>query len=241
MLTESMPVNEEIVERKTIVYKTLVDPVVINVAGKKLKNKLFVRFGFLKSKPEEIEFVSIDKYYEPYILINGEYTIDYYRKCVYTVNVDHKVREVILLNKKFKPEKTKNTAARDYKMIELEGEERLLYEDKASLILDKSGHEVPFEEFPSAPSEENPEKMLTELGEKAKKLEIAPNADVDIIRSRIVKRPKNIKRIVHELFEVNERASIYTPIYRVLFKNVKTGEVKVIEFDGVTSKRIQRR
>ena len=236
-----MPVNEEIVERKTIVYKTLVDPVVIKVAGKKLKNKLFVRFGFLKSKPEEIEFVSIDKYYEPYILINGEYTIDYYRKCVYTVNVDHKVREVILLNKKFKPEKTKNTAARDYKMIELEGEERLLYEDKASLILDKSGHEVPFEEFPSAPSEENPEKMLTELGEKAKKLEIAPNADVDIIRSRIVKRPKNIKRIVHELFEVNERASIYTPIYRVLFKNVKTGEVKVIEFDGVTSKRIQRR
>jgi len=235
-----MPVNEEIVERKTIVYKTLVDAVVIKVAGEKLKNKLFVRFGFLKSKPGEIEFVSIDKYYEPYILINGKYTIDYYRKCVYAVNVDHKVREVIILNKKFKPEQTRN-AARGYKVIKLEGEERLLYEDKASLILDKSGHEVPFEEFPSAPSEENPEKMLTELGEKAKKLEIAPNADVDIIRSRIVKRPKNIKRIVHELFEVDERALIYTPIYRVLFKNVKTGEVKAIDFDGVTSKRIQRR
>ncbi|MGC9346256.1 MAG: hypothetical protein ACP5ER_05655 [Candidatus Bathyarchaeales archaeon] len=91
-MTETMSVNEEIVERKTIVYKTLVDPTVVKVAGEKLKDKLFVRFRFWKPKPEEIQFVSMDKYYEPYIVISGKYVIDYYRKCVYTINVDEKVR-----------------------------------------------------------------------------------------------------------------------------------------------------
>jgi len=239
LLTETTPVKERIAERKTIVYKTLVDPTVIKVAGEKLKSKIFTRFGFLKPKPEEIQFVSIDKYYEPYILINGKYTIDYYRKCAYTINVDEKVREVILLNQKFKPKPTEEPSAKGYKVIKLEGEEHLLYEDKASLILDKTGQEVPLKQLPSAPSEEQPTKMLAELGENAKKLEIAPDADVDIIRSKIVKRPEDIKRVVHELFEVTDRAVIYTPVYKVLFQNVKTGEVKAIEFDGVTSKRIQ--
>jgi len=241
LLTEKVPVNEKIAERKTIVYRTLVDPTVVKIAGEKLKNKLFVRFGFLKPKPEEIQFVSIDKYYAPYILISAKYMIDYCRTCAYTINVEAKVREVTLLNQKFKPEETKDPSSRGYKVIKLDGEENLLYADKASLILDKSGREVPLEQLPSAPSEEHPEKMLAELGDKAKKLEIAPDADLDIIRSRVVKRPNDIKRIVHELFEVDERALIYTPIYEVLFRNVKTGEEKAIELDGVTSKRIQQK
>jgi hypothetical protein len=240
-LTETVAVNEKIAARKTIVYRTLVDPTVIKVAGEKLKNKMFVRFGFLKPKPEEIQFVSVEKHYEPYILISGKYTIDYYRTHTYTINVEEKVREVTLLNQKLKPEETKDPSSRGYKVIKLDGEENLLYEEKASLILDKTGREVPFEQLPSAPSEEHPAKMLGELGDKAKKLEIAPDADVDILRSRIVKRPENIKRIVHELFEVDERALIYTPIYEVLFKNVKTDEEKAIELDGITSNRIQQK
>ncbi len=123
-------------------------------------------------------------------------------------------------------------------MIKLDGDEHLLYEDKASLILDRTGREVPLKQLPSAPSEEHPRKMLAELGENAKTLEIVSDADVGILRSKIIKRPTDIKRIVRELFEVTERAVIYTPVYKVLFQNIKTGEVKALEFDGVTSKRI---
>jgi hypothetical protein len=32
---------------------------------------------------------------------------------------------------------------------------------------------------------------------------------------------------------------IYTPQFRILYKNVKTGAEKAMEFDGVTSDRIQ--
>jgi hypothetical protein len=47
-------------------------------------------------------------------------------------------------------------------------------------------------------------------------------------------------RLVSELFEVSERAVIYTPRYRVIYRNTRTGEEKTAEFDGVTAERIQR-
>jgi hypothetical protein len=190
----------------------------------------------MKPKPEEIQLVSIDKYYEPYMTISGKYMIDYYRKCAYTVKVDNRVQEVILSNQKYRPSHPVDSPVRDHSMIKLQGEERLMTEIRASLILDKFGQEVAPKELPSAPSEKNPKEILGTLGVK----EIALDADLDIIRSRILKRPKDINRLVVELFEVNERAVIYTPRYRVLYTNVKTGEGRAVEFDGVTAQRIQR-
>ena len=51
--------KETIVPRKTIVYETRVDPTVIRLAGEKVKQQPFARFGLLKPKPEEIQFVSL--------------------------------------------------------------------------------------------------------------------------------------------------------------------------------------
>ena len=234
--SETASSEERIVERKTIVYETRVDPTVIKVSGEKLKDQLFTRFGFLKPKPGEIEFVSIEKYYEPYLMISGKYSIDYYRKCTYTVSVDEKVLEVILLNNKFEPAPPIDSSPKGHKVIRLEGEERLRNDVKASLILDTSGKEVTLERLPSAPSERHPKKTLEEFGAQ----EIAGSADLDIIRSRIVRRPNDISRLVSELFEVDERAVIYTPRFRAVYRNLKTGEEKTVEFDGVTAERIQQ-
>jgi len=233
--TGTIPSSEKIAERKTIVYETRIDPTVIKVAGEKLKTQLFAKFGFMKPKPEEIQLVSIDKYYEPYIVMSGKYVIDYYRKCVYKVKVDKRVLEVILLKHKFEPSQPMDSSAKDHNVIKLEGEERLVNTVKASLILDRFGKEVTLTKLPSGPSERNPKKVLAAFGVE----EIAPDADLDIIRSKIVKRPKDINRLVNELFEVNERVVIYTPRFRVLYRNVKTGEERTVEFDGVTAERIQ--
>jgi hypothetical protein len=233
---EIAPADEKIVDRKTIVYETRTDPTVIKLAGEKIKDQLFTRFGFLKPKPEEVQFVSIDKYYEPYMLISGCYMIDYYRKCLHVVEIDKEVKEIILLNQKFEPEKPPESHAGDYSIIKLEGEERLMNEFEASLILDRSGKDVSLDGLPSAPSEKNPKKILTEFGV----LEIAQNSDLDIIRAKIVKRPKDINRVVSELFEIDERAVIYTPRFRVVYSNTKTGEEKTVEFDGVTAQRIHQ-
>jgi len=235
--SEIQPSAEKIAERKTIVYETRIDSTVIKLAGEKLKDQLFARFGFLKPKPGEIQLISIDKYYEPYVMISGVYSIDYYRKCMYPISIDKQVLNVILLNHELKPEQSKDTSVRDHNVVKLEGEERLVNEAKASVVLDRLGEDVTLEKLPSAPSEKNPKKILAAFGSE----EIPENADVDMIRSRILRRPKDISRIVNEVFEVSERAVIYAPRFRVLYRNSKTNEERYIEFDGVTSERLQQK
>jgi len=227
---ETIP--EKIVERKIIVYKTLIDPTVIKLATEKVKDRLFVKFGFLKPNPDQIQQISFDKDYETYVIVDGKYHIDYYRRRIYTIRVDDKAQEIILFNQTFKPEISSEPPC---KVVRIEGEERLIREAKAYIVLSADGREVSPKRIPSAPSEEHSKKLAAEI-ENTKKLEILPNEEVDIIRNRIVKRPPEIKRVVKEIFEVVDRAVIYTPIYKVKFQNVKTGEVKIVKFDGVTAR-----
>jgi len=232
----ALPSSEKIAERNTIVYETRIDPHVIETIGEKIKANLFTRFGFMKPKSEEIQLVSIDKYYEPYIMVSGRYLIDYYRKCDYTVKVDKKVQEIVISNQKYRPVQPTDSSAKDNNVLKLHGEERLTTEVKASVILDKFGQDVAPGELVSAASEKNPKEILVAFGVK----EMDPDADLDVIRSRIFKRPRDVNRVVTELFEVNERAVIYSPRFRVLYTNIKIGDMKAVEFDGVTAQRIQR-
>ena len=226
---ETPSIKENIVERKTIVYEANIDPTVIRVSGEKLKQQLFTRFGLFKPKSDEIQFISLDKYYEPYIVISGKYFLDYYRKCTYVFKVDERVREVVLLNHKFMPETSKSS-----RIIKLNGEERLIKEAKAFLILDKKGSDATVDHLPSAPSEKKPEKVISEF----KIEELSENVDVNFVRGRIAEHPKDVSRIVEEVFEITDRSVIYTPRFKLLFKNLKTNEEKVMVIDGVTSKKI---
>lgn len=227
--------KESIVSRKTIVYETRIDPSVIRIAGDKIKHQLFTKFGLFGPKPEEIQFVSVVKYYQPYIMIDGKYSIDYYRKKVYNVRVDQEVKEVVLLNNKFMPEQVEDSSNYPYSRIKLEGEERIVKEAKAYLILNDQGREATLKNLPSAPSEKNPHELIEKNGLK----KFPQNIDVDFLQQRIAKRPNDVNRIVSENFEVTERSIIYTPRYKLKYVNPKTTQEKTVEFDGVTSLRIQ--
>lgn len=229
-VVESIP--EKVADRKIIVYKTLIDPTVIKLATEKVKDRLFVKFGFLKPNPDQIQQVSFDKDYEAFVVVDGKYNIDYYRRRIYTVRVDDRAQEVILFNQTFKPEVSNEPAG---KVVRIEGEERLIHEAKAYIVLSADGREVSPKRIPSAPSEEHSKKLAAEI-EATKRLEILPDEEIDIMRNKIVRRPQEIKRVVKELFEVTDRAVIYTPIYKVKFQNSKTGEVKTVKFDGVTAR-----
>ena len=233
---ESITTKENIVARKTIVYETLIDPTVIRVASEKLKTQLFTKLGVLKPKLEEIQFVSIDKYYEPYIVVSGTYSIDYYRKCLYTVKIDEQVLEVIFLEHRFIPEHSATANSKDSNAISLEGEERLVCSAKGSFILDRYGRNATLEKLPSAPSEKNPKRVIAKFDIE----EVAQNKDVEFVREKIFLRPNDIKRVVNEIFEVGERVVIYTPRFRILYRSAKTGAERALEFDGVTSERIEK-
>jgi len=235
-LANITPMLEEIPERKIVVYKTLVDPTVVKIAGEKLKIKVFTRFLFLKPRPEEIQNVSVEKSYEPYFLVDGNYSIDYYRKRFYTFNIDRRVKEIILLEKTLTPDLPKKRSKMLHKSITLEGEERLLYENKACLLLNETGREVNPRQVPSAPCEEHPKKVLKKFKENTKNVEAAPNKEIEILSSKIVKRPTDVERVVQEQFQVSERSVIYKPVFKLTFKNVRTDEVKTVKIDGVTGR-----
>jgi len=243
ILTEAPPVSpapvpERIAKRKIIVYKSRVDPTIVKLTAEKMKNKLFIKFGFSKPRPEEIRVASVDKYYEPYILVDGKYSVNYYKKRVYTLDVDGTTEKVKILNQMFTPESLVSPTGETRKIIRLEAEESLSYEDKAYIILDKSGREIPPDQVPSAPSEDQPQKVLKEFSKKSAKVKISPQKGLEIVKSRIIKRPPDAEKVENELFEVSEHAIIYSPVYEITFRNMKTGEEKVIKIDGVTARII---
>jgi hypothetical protein len=139
------------------------------------------------------------------------------------------VKEVVLLDNKFQPEITKNT-----KVIKLYGEERIINQAKAFLIMDRNGKDAQVDNLPSAPSEKKPEKAIEQYGIE----EVPENADVEFVRKTIAQRSEDIVRIVEEIFEVTECTVIYAPRFKVTFKNTTTNEEKALVIDGVSTKRI---
>ena len=229
---ETPSIKEKIVKRKNIVYKAVVDPELIKVVCDKLKKHLFAKFAFYWFQPklEDIQFVSLEEYYEPCIVISGKYFIDYLRKHTYTLKVPEGVRELILHPNKYVPETSKSN-----RIVKLHAEERLINEAKAFLILDKNGRDSANDKIPSGPPEKKPEKAIKEFGIE----ELPENDDVNFLKERIAKRPKDLGRIVEENFEVTERTVIYCPRYKLLFRWVKTGEEKILVLDAVTAERVK--
>jgi len=238
------PVPEKISKRKIIVYKSRVDPTIVKLTAEKMKYKLFGKFGLSKRKAEEIRVVSVDKYYEPYTLIDARYNIRYFKKRVYTLNVDSGTEEVRILGSSYVPEKVSDAAGdsgEPNKAVTVEAELWSSYDDKAYLVLDKEGKEIPPDQVPAAPSEDHPEKILKEFGKKNGAVKASPRKDIDMIKSRIVKRPQDIDEIEEELFNISEHAVIYSPLYEITFRNVRTGEEKVVKIDGVSAKIISEK
>ena len=243
-MKEVPPVPEKISKRKVIVYKSRVDPTIVKLTAEKMKYKLFGKFGLSKKKAEEIRVVSVDKYYEPYTLIDARYSIRYFKKRVYKLNVDPETEEVKVLGETYMPEAVSGASGESGetgKAVTLEAELWSSYDDKAYLVLDKEGKEIPPDQVPAAPSEDHPEKILKEFGKKSGAVQGSPRKDIDMVKSKIVKRPSDISEIDTELFNISEHAVIYSPLYEITFRNVRTNEEKVVKIDGVSAKIISEK
>ncbi|MCJ7613375.1 hypothetical protein MUO71_01220 [Candidatus Bathyarchaeota archaeon] len=240
-MSEAPPIPEKISKRKVIVYKSRVDPTIVKLTAEKMKHKLFAKFGFSKNRSEEIRVVSVDKYYEPYIVIDAKYDVQYFTKKVYTLGVDPETDEVKISGESYTPEVDTGYSGAEgesRKMIRVEAEMWSSNKDKAYLVINGEGQEIPPNQVPAAPSEDQPEKILKEFSKKTGALQISPEKEIDLVKARIVKRPSDIAKIEDELFQISEHAVIYSPIYEITFRNVKTGEDKLIKIDGVTAKII---
>ena len=93
-LTAIQQIPENIAQTKVIVYKSRVDPSTLKQKAEDMKNELFVK-RFSKPRPEDIHVVSVDKHYEPYVLVDAKYRIEYFSKKTYTIEVAEKAKEIV--------------------------------------------------------------------------------------------------------------------------------------------------
>ena len=233
-------VPESISQMKIIVYKSRVDPAMLKQKAEEMKNELFIK-RFSKPKTEDIHVVSVDKHYEPYVLIDAKYRLEYYSKKVYTIDVAEKAKKIKILGETFQPEKvviTNSEPEHFRKVIKIEAQEWSFYEDKAYFILDKKGNEISPDQVPIAPSEDNPKKLLNEFGKKTEKISISNREVIMIAKTKLIKRPADVDTIDNESFQVTEHAIIYNPIYIITFRNMRNKEEKIVRIDGVTAEVI---
>jgi hypothetical protein len=238
-LSEIPPIPEEVSKRKVIVYKSRVDPTVVKLTAEKMKAKLFAKAAFSKRKHREVRVVSVDKFYEPYVLIDAKYSIKYCKKKVYVLGVDSETEEVKVSGESYQPEVDESVSlesGESRKVFRLEAEMWSSYQDKVYLVLDKEGREISPDQMPTAPSEDHPEEILKEFSKKTGKVQGSPQKEIELVKSRIVKRPEDIAEVEDEVFRVSENVVIYSPVYEITFRDVGTGEEKHIKIDGVTAK-----
>jgi hypothetical protein len=235
-LSKIITVPEKVVERKVIVYKPRVDPKEVRATAEKMKTKLFRKLVFMKPKPEQVQIVSIDKYFEPYVVVDGEYSIDYSQNWSHNIQVDETMQDLTFFGEKIAPASLKDHLATPCKIVTLAGVGRFKREAKARLIFDCQWREVGLEELPFVPFEEQPEKILDTVDQNPESVSMSDDKEVEILKSMLVQRPSEILSIHQELFNVFDRALIYKPMYKVTFKNIKTKKEATLLIDAITGK-----
>ena len=235
-MSERISVPEKVVDRKIIVYKSCVDPKEVRATAEKMKTKLFSKLVFMKPKPEEIQIVSIDKFFEPYVVVDGEYSIDYSKNWSHNIQVDETMQDLAFCGEKITPVSLKDHLATPCKIVTLAGVGRFKSEAKARLIFDCQWREVGLEQLPFVPFEEQPEKILDTVDQHPESASVSEEKEVEILKSRLVQRPSDILSIHKELFSVFDRALIYKPMYKVTVKNIKTKKEATIVIDAITGK-----
>ncbi|KON31918.1 hypothetical protein AC477_03650 [miscellaneous Crenarchaeota group-1 archaeon SG8-32-1] len=233
---KNIDVPETVAERKIIVYKPRVNLKTIRSIAENMKTQMFRKFVFVKPKPEEVHIVSIDKYFEPYVFVDGEYCIVYSKKWVHNIKVDETMQELTIFGENIKPKSLKGRLRIPCRIIQLNGHGRFKIEKKANIIFDKNWKEVGVEQLPFLPFEEQPERILGNLDRNCVNTRMTTEKEVEILKSRIIQRPSEVLTIHHELFKVSERAEIYKPMYTVVVHNDKTQKEIVLIIDAITGK-----
>ena len=228
---ETLP--QKVVDRKTAILKSRLDPDKARLIGEDQKTNLFHKFGFLKPRSDDISLVGFTKYYEPFIVIGGKYSIDYCKKHVFEIKADNQMQNVFLGGQEFKFEPL--SAGKPSRVLRLVGEEHSHYENETYFILDRLMREAKPEKVPLAPFEnemENPDNFDADF----RKAQISLEEEINFLRSKIVKRPSDADAIIKEIFEITERLTIYNPIYELSFQNVKNAKEVTVLIDGITGK-----
>ncbi|MCW4034480.1 MAG: hypothetical protein NWF03_03870 [Candidatus Bathyarchaeota archaeon] len=233
-MSKSFNVPQQVAGRKLIVYKSRVDIKTVKATAENMKTQLFRKFIFMKPKPEEIHVVSIDKYFEPYVFVDGEYSIDYSKKWLHNIQVEETMQELTICGERIAPKSLTDSLDISCKIVQLTGTGRYKFVRKANIIFDKEWNEVGIQKLPFLAFEEQPEDILNQIEPQFKNDELTSEKDLELLKSKLVQRPPDILTIHNECFKVTERAVIYKPMFDVTVENTASKKRVHLLIDAIT-------
>ena len=220
----------------TIVLRSKVSEEAIDEFIERKKKSAFRSFLHSPEK-SEIHVHSLKLIYEPFLVLSGIYTSDFYRKAIHTIKVPSNVKEVILGEGTFpirkKSEFVKKLTPKGAKnKVDMELEEHVFIEDEKKIILDHHGKERSSFKYNLDPKnrEHYPQKILSQ--NEARTLEITVEQAADKLTSKLRHSLKTNVRELKEDIKIQEILEIYVPYYEARLIGPKK-QVKILRVDAV--------
>jgi hypothetical protein len=232
-MPQSEILPQSVVDTKTIVLKARLDYGDIQLIEKEIGPRVFSKFGF-KPKPEDVKLLHCENYFEPYLIIEGKYALDYCKRHVFKVDVNERTNKLFVGGQEFNSELSDAKATK--KIIKLMGEEYSHYDIQTYFILDRMKREISPEKLPIAPF--YVQKEGSKDKSNFKQIYMPDEAQIEFLKAKIAKRPADVAQIIREKFDITERTIVYCPMYGLTFENVKNQKVATITINGITGEII---
>ena len=181
---------------------------------------------------------TIDRYYEKYIIIDGKYNIEYSKRWTHSIDVNDEMNRLKIGNKNFEPKIMENHLTGSSNTLILKGTGHFHRESRLRMIFDSEWNEVGVEELPYLSFEEDPQEILEH--DQLTKEDSKDERELEILKSKIFKRPNDILRVYNEDFKVTERAVIFKPMYKVSVSHIESKKKATFLIDGSTGKIISK-
>jgi len=239
-------VETEIAKKKITVLKPQATKNEVLEYAEKKKTGFFGSV-FSRPKPEEVEVLSAELFYEPYWLIGGSYHGDYFRKNSYEVKTDRNVKEVIIGKGTFQVKKDSGTWSRirdsikggdnENKLI-IPVEEHVLLDIEEEVFLNSVGTPVKFKHKLDSDNIENfPDDILNDNQSKIRPNSVTDEQAVKLLTERLQEELDKDVRIIKEKISIDNFQEIFTPVYEVRCTD-SNNKVEVIRIDAMDLKII---
>ncbi|NIP62801.1 MAG: hypothetical protein GWN01_12865 [Nitrosopumilaceae archaeon] len=236
----------EVSKKKTIVLKPAVSKDEIEETVEKKKTDAFGTI-FTRPKQEEITISSLDLYYEPYWLVSGTYSVDYFRTNIYEINTEDTVKEVKIADQVF-PVKLESgtwgkikrgmTGGEKNNKLEIPVEEHVIFDVEDETTLNGHGTEAKFDyTIETRTIESYPERILEDNKDKVRSSKINQNEIIDKLVNMLQEDVDKDVKMIKEKVVIDKLSEIFIPIYEARCIDSKN-KVKILRIDAVKRKVI---
>ena len=236
--------DKKVAEKQTVVLKPSATLSEAQDIAEKKKTNMFGNV-FNRPKADEINISSIDLYYEPYWLVHGEYSGDYFRKTAYEFSTDPEVTEIVIGNGTF-PIRSESGTWNKFRdsvkigeknnKVDIPVEEHVKLDIEEKIVFNSQGNEVKFKYKIESKNIENfPKDVLTDNKNNVRESTISETQIIEKMIHVLRQEIDEDVRMIHESVTIDKLEEIFIPVYEARCVDSKN-TIKIMRIDAMDAK-----